>query len=510
MSPSPGALPPTHLSPILRWLPAQDQPWPVWRREGLVQAEHALQALSPIRLMDLAGAATARLAMALAPHARQIWVLAGPGNNGGDGLEAALQLHQAGRSVAVWRVPPAAPLPADAQRAMARAQAAGVPIHDGLPPDAHPLGPQDLCIDALLGLGARRAPEGALLAAIGWLRNSPATVLAIDLPSGLDADSGQPLGNPEQTARADHTLCMIAAKPGLLMGHGRDACGALWLAPLHNARPDFGPADAQTNPAPAIRPRPHAGHKGTQGDVAIIGGESVSQRGLGMRGAAWLAANAALHAGAGRTLLAWPEPARHDDSALPDVMLRHIGALDLPQLTVVVGCGGGRSIVPHLGAVLQHSARLVLDADALNAVASDAWLQDVLRTRQRQQRPTVMTPHPLEAARLLGCSTREVQAERLAAAQQLAERHHATVVLKGSGTVIAQTGQTPRINTTGNGRLAIGGTGDVLAGFIGGCWAQRLDPWAACSEAVWRHGRLADDWPANVPLTASALAQRWH
>ncbi len=510
MSPSPGALPLSHSNPIQRWLPADGHTHPLWRREGLLRAEQALQARTQVPLMDLAGQATTRLAMALAPHARQIWVLAGPGNNGGDGLEAALHLHQAGRSVAVWRVVPSAPQPADAERALARAQAAGVPIHEGLPPGTDIPGPQDLCIDALLGLGARRAPEGPLLAAIGWLRQSPATVLAIDLPSGLDADSGQPLGKVDHIVRADHTLSMIAGKPGLLMGHGRDACGTLWLAPLHDGQTDLGPPDAETNPTPAARLRPHASHKGTHGDVAIIGGESVAQRGLGMRGAAWLAASAALHAGAGRTLLGWAEPTPHDGCALPDVMLRHIGALDLPQLTVVIGCGGGRSILPHLGTVLQHSARLVLDADALNAVASDAWLQGLLRTRERQHRPTVLTPHPLEAARLLGCSTSQVQADRLGAAQQLAEHLCATVVLKGSGTVIAQEGQTPRINPTGNGRLAIGGSGDVLAGFIGGCWAQHPDPWAACSQAVWRHGRLADDWPDDAPLTASALAQRWH
>lgn len=506
MNPTHGALP---LAPLQRLLPAQGPTHALWRREGLVRAEQALQAHSPTPLMDLAGLATARLAMAVAPHARHIWVLAGPGNNGGDGLEAAWHLHQAGMPVQVWLPAPVAQPPAHAQRALARSQAAGVPIHTGQPPTEHALGPQDLCIDALLGLGARRAPEGALLAAITWLRACPATVLAIDLPSGLDADSGQPLGPAEHTVRADHTLTMIAAKPGLFMGHGRDACGELWLAPLLAEHPDLGAPDAETNPAPGRQPRRHASHKGVHGDVAIVGGEGVVERGLGMRGAAWLAASAALHAGAGRTLLAWPEPSGGDDSPLPDVMLRHIRALDLPQLTVVIGCGGGRSILPHLGAVLQHSARLVLDADALNAVASDPWLQDLLRSRAQQQRPTVLTPHPLEAARLLGCRTAEVQADRLAAAQQLAERLSATVVLKGSGTVIAQTGRTTRVNTTGNGRLAVGGTGDVLAGFIGGRWAQGPDAWTACCEAVWRHGQLADGWPVDQPLTASALAQRW-
>lgn len=508
-----GASHPHLVSPVQALLaPAgASQSLAVWRREGILRAEQALQARSNTPLMDLAGLATARLARAAAPHAQRVWVLAGPGNNGGDGLEAAIHLKQAGLAVSVWLPVPASQRPADAQRAWERAQAAGVPLHEGLPPEPHALGAQDLCIDALLGTGARRAPEGALLAAIAWLRASPAPVLAIDLPSGLDADSGHPLGQADQLVRADHTLTMIAPKPGLLMGHGRDACGTLWLAPLSPADPTTnGAPDAEINPKPPAPQRRHASHKGTQGDVAIVGGESVGQRGLGMRGAAWLAASAALHAGAGRTLLAWPEPSSNDDNPLPDIMLRHVNALELPHLTVVAGCGGGRSIVAQLGTVLQRSARLVLDADALNAVAADAWLQDLLRARSAQRRPTVLTPHPLEAARLLGCATADVQADRLAAAQQLAERYQATVVLKGSGTVIAQSGQTPRINPTGNGRLAIGGTGDVLAGFIGGSWAQSLDSWQAACTAVWRHGRLADEWPADTPLTASALAGRWH
>lgn len=503
---------PALASPIERLLPdGVDHPLSVWRREGLLLAEQHLQTLSSVPLMDLAGLAAARLAMAVAPHAQRIWILAGPGNNGGDGLEAAIHLHRAGLAVSVWCPVLAHQRPTDAQRAWERALAAGVPVQEGQPPQPLNLRAQDLCIDALLGTGTRRAPDGALLAAIAWLRDSPAPVLAIDLPSGLDADSGQPLGELDHVVRADHTLTMIAPKPGLFMGHGRDACGALWLTPLlrtSTAPPQA--ADAELNPHPLQHQRLHASHKGTQGDVAILGGESVEQRGLGMRGAAWLAASAALHAGAGRTLLAWPAPSGQDGNPWPDVMLRHVDALELPSLTVVAGCGGGRSILPYLGTLLQHSARLVLDADALNAVAADTWLQDLLCARAGQGHPTVMTPHPLEAARLLGCGTADVQADRLGAAQRLAKRYQATVVLKGSGSVIAQTGHTPRINPTGNGRLAIGGTGDVLAGFIAGCWAQSSDPWQATCTAVWRHGRLADDWPADTPLTASALARRWH
>ncbi len=484
--------------------------WPLLSRAALREAEQRLQATQASPLMDVAGLATARLAMALAPHARRFWVFVGPGNNGGDGLEAATQLHRAGRTVSICLFAKPESWPADARRAWSRAQQAGVPWQAGGPAAWDAAGPQDLCIDALLGIGAQRPPAGDLPAAIACLRASPAPVLAIDLPSGLDADSGQPLGQAEQVVRADHTLSLIAAKPGLFMGCGRDLCGTLWLAPLHRPDPALAPAaTAHTNPSPPVRPRLHASHKGTQGDVAVIGGEDVAARGLGMRGAAWLAACAALHSGAGRTLLAWPEAPASELPALPDVMLRTLEALELSRLTVLVGCGGGLAIVPHLARLLQHSARLVLDADALNALAADPWLQTLLRARAERGLPSVLTPHPLEAARLLACQTPEVQADRLGAARALAERYRATVVLKGSGTVIAQAGQPLRINPTGNGRLAVGGTGDVLAGFIAGCWSPERSAWDSACEAVWRHGDLADRWPAQQPLTAGALARRW-
>ena len=156
--------------------------------------------------------------------------------------------------------------------------------------------------------------------------------------------------------------------------------------------------------------------------------------------------------------------------------------------------------------VLARSAQLVLDADGLNAVAqNEAW---ALALRQRgDHQPTVITPHPLEAARLLKTDTRQIQNQRLQSAQNLADQFHCVVVLKGSGTVIAAPGQTPRINTTGNGKLAIGGTGDVLAGLIGARMAQGLNAFEAACNAVHQHGQVADAWPQDQALTASRLAQ---
>lgn len=481
--------------------------WHLWRCSGIRSLESRLQTASEVPLMDLAGRAVAQLALALAPHAKTIWIAAGPGNNGGDGLEAAVHLHQWGKAVRVSLLADPGQLPPDAKRAFDRACQAGVPIDRGLPAAPLALGEQDLAIDALLGMGANRAAEGDLQRGVQWLRASVATVLSIDIPSGLDADSGQPLGTPSDMVHADHTLTMLGAKPGLLMGHGRDACGTLWLDTLGlpGEAQAWRPADAWLNTPPGPSLRAHASHKGSHGDVAVVGGESVGPL-TGMSGAAVLAARAALHGGAGRVMISL---LGGDHPALPpDLMRRDLTLLDLPQLTVVAGCGGGQAMAKPLGRLLQQSARLVLDADALNRIAEDPWLQELLCQRASRCQPTVMTPHPLEAARLLGTGASEVQADRLLAAQRLAARFGCCVVLKGSGTVIAMPGQTPRINPTGNGLLAVGGTGDVLAGLVGARLAASGHAWEAACDAVWTHGRAADEWPGPFALSASRLARR--
>jgi hydroxyethylthiazole kinase-like uncharacterized protein yjeF len=188
-------------------------------------------------------------------------------------------------------------------------------------------------------------------------------------------------------------------------------------------------------------------------------------------------------------------------------MQREFRRLELEKLHVVCGCGGGSAVQEVLPEVLQSSAHLVLDADGLNALTQEPSSQQALRQRGKAQ-PTVITPHPLEAARLLDCNTQQVQNDRLKAAQELVERFQCSVVLKGSGTVIAAPGHTTRINITGNGRLAIGGTGDVLAGLVGARMAQGLSAFDAACAAVSQHGQVANDWPRGEAITASRLAQR--
>ena len=485
--------------------------WPILGPEQVRQLEPLLQALSPTPLMQSAGLACARLALAVAPHARRIWVAAGPGNNGGDGLEAALHLHQWGKEVVVSHMATHGRVPADAQMALQRAQQAGVRIQNSVPTEwLQQMDAQDLCIDTLLGIGVTRPLSADLRGCVQALQNCAATVLAIDVPTGLNPQSGQWLGcdNGDTLAvRADHTLSLIAVQAGLLMGHGRDASGQIWLENLgYNPSQQSVPPLAWLNTPYSAEPKPHASHKGSHGDVAVIGGEGMASHGMGMTGAAILAATAALHAGAGRVILSMLS-SQASDSVPPDLMQREFKRLELEKLHVVCGCGGGSAVQEVLPEVLRLSAQLVLDADGLNAVAQESSLQQALRQRGKEQ-PTVITPHPLEAARLMGCNTAQVQNDRLKAAQELADRFQCSVVLKGSGTVITAPGQTPRINITGNGRLAIGGTGDVLAGLVGARMAQGLSAFEAACAAVAQHGQVADGWPQGDALTASRLAQR--
>ncbi|MFT4241970.1 MAG: NAD(P)H-hydrate dehydratase, partial [Acidovorax sp.] len=224
-----------------------------------------------------------------------------------------------------------------------------------------------------------------------------------------------------------------------------------------------------------------------------------------MGGAALLAASAALHGGAGRVLVALLDGGHLQlDTQQPELMLRRFDALDLEHLTVVCGCGGGQAVGRVLADAIARSARLVLDADALNAIAAAPALRALVAARSQ---PTVLTPHPLEAARLLGLATAQVQADRLGAAQQLARQFHCVAVLKGSGTVIAAPHRVPAINPTGNARLATAGTGDVLAGLIGARLAAGASALRAARAAVYAHGLAADDWPEGQALTASALAR---
>lgn len=484
---------------------------PLWNAQASRSIEQAaLTHPQHPSLMQRAGQAIADLTRTVAPQARQAWVLCGPGNNGGDGLVAASHLARRGLKVGVhWLGNPDA---CSDDTHAAWQQARQTPV-EWLSPHATPsLTTEDVVIDALLGLGQRARSDADATPLQQLLQRSYTSAghsIAVDLPTGLDTDHGTwlPGYTPPETWQPSsrHTLSLLTLKPGLFTAHGRDACGDIWWDDLEctdwlQQQP---PSAWLGGPAPQPRRR-HNSHKGSFGDVLVIGGAP------GMVGAAILAASAALHHGAGRTLLhLLNTPEFSVYPPLPDLMLPDADSArgHLAHATVVCGCGGGQAVHAWLPAVLEQAPRLVLDADALNALARDEALHHAVQARRARGHATILTPHPLEAARLLRQSTAEVQAERLTAAQTLADNLQCTVLLKGSGSIIASPGETPHINPTGNPRLAIGGTGDVLAGILAARWQADLPAHAVASQAAWEHGTLADQWPAQRALIASALAQ---
>ena len=479
--------------------------------------------LPPHTLMARAGEAIACLTEALAPHAQTLWVACGPGNNGGDGLVAATLLHKhqqqrgLNRRICLTLEGDPDKLPPDASDALQSALASGLSLR------IQPPAQYDFAIDALLGIGASREPEGNLANLLSRLRNSHSPVLAVDVPSGLMADTGVLLGQSATPAAARYTLSLLTLKPGLFTGDGRDAAGDIWFDSLGVGPEMAAPATAllyATKPDTARAPRRHASHKGSYGDVLVIGGQGLGVNGVAMCGAPLLAARAAIRSGAGRVFLILLEeclPEYVVDPLQPELMFRTLAAAHRDNLmersAVVCGCGGGEALVPVLPTVLSDARTLVLDADALNAISADARLQVGLSDRQTRSCTTVVTPHPLEAARLLGCSTQQIMADRMLAATELSQRFGVICVLKGSGTVIAAPGKPPTINASGNAALATAGTGDVLAGILGASLAMSgggAGAHAATLNSVFEHGRLAEEWikaHENRPLTADRLTR---
>ena len=459
------------------------------------QIEQLAQASLPSHsLMRRAGLAVAQLALAITPHARRIWIACGPGNNGGDGLEAALHLHQWGKQVNVTWLGQPDSVPADTAAAYKRTLAAGIPMA------TDPNGDFDLCIDALLGIGVQsREPQTRMADWITRINTSGAPVLSIDIPSGLHADTGSAT---HLHVKATHTLSLLTLKPGLFTNHGRDVAGTVWLDSLGIDTHVCKGVDRSANllARPELMVRQHGTHKGSYGDVAVIGGAP------GMTGAALLAASAALQSGAGRVFVHLLDGGALAVNVIhPELMFRAANALNLTSMVVVCGCGGGTAVQSLLPAIFDSPVPVVIDADAINAIAIDASLQAALRSRSSRPSSTVLTPHPLEAARLLGITAQQIQEDRLTAAQTLSHRFGCIVVLKGSGTIVAAPERVPMINPTGNARLATAGTGDVLAGMVGAQLAAGLNGFDAACHAVYQHGLQADEWPANSALTASLL-----
>ncbi len=466
-----------------------------------IEAAHASEPL-----MQRAGGAAAAWAAELSIQRElPVLVLAGPGNNGGDAFEAARLLRERFFDTYVVFAGDPGKLPPDAAATHQRFIAAGGTTCNAIPAD----GQWSLIVDGLFGIGLARAPAGTyaeLIETANRLAERDACpLLALDCPSGLNADSGQAF---QPCIRASHTLTFIAAKPGLLTAAGPDHCGEIRVARLDLAPESEVPSDgrrvSRTDFAPYLRPRRLDSHKGSYGSAGILGGAQS------MVGAAFLAGRAALKLGAGRVYLGLLDPQPPAcDLQQPELMLRRPASLwqaDLTALACGPGLGSSLEGIELLETAIAGELPLLLDADALNLVASEGNLQVALASRGN---PAILTPHPAEAARLLDCGTAEVQSDRIAAAQEVAERYRCHVTLKGCGTVIAAVDGRWWINSTGNPGMATAGMGDVLSGLVVALLAQGWPAIPALLAGVHLHGAAADRLVAQgvgpIGLTAGEV-----
>lgn len=436
-------------------------------------------------LMERAGAAAFDVLGERWPDAARVAVLCGTGNNGGDGFVLARLAHEAGRRVSVYQLGDADRLHGDALTAARRM------AESGLQPRRYQGGSlrdAEVVVDAVFGTGLDREAGGAYRAAIEALNDSGAGVLALDIPSGLHADTGGVLG---AAVVADATVTFIGLKQGLFTASGPDCSGAIYYSDLGVPQEIFSrvsPASLRLSfdtVAPLLQPRPSAAHKGHHGHVLIVGGDH------GMIGAARLAGEAALRSGAGLVSIA--TRAAHApllSVARPELMAHGVETVtDLKALmqratTVAIGPGLGRSAWARhmLGTAIEADLPMVVDADALNLLAREAARRD----------DWILTPHPGEAGRLLGCATAEIQGDRFAAVRELQRRYGGVAVLKGAGTLVCDQDASIGLCQAGNPGMASGGMGDVLTGTVAALLAQGLDHSDAACLGVLLHAGAGD------------------
>ncbi len=470
-------------------------------------------------LMEKAGLAAAEIAKTklLTGNGNRILVLAGPGNNGGDALVTARHLYSWGIQVTLVFTGEAGRLSPDAKQALEQWLSTGGSVNPTIPAGMQ----WDGVIDGLFGIGLSetRRLEEKYRQLIRYINDLNLPVLALDIPSGLHSDSGHV---QDIAIRASLTATFIALKPGLLTHDGCDHCGKIILCDLGLDSTILPPPGNWLLNKADIRSRlPHPryanSHKGTYGRLGILGGAA------GMVGAALLTGRAALKLGAGRVYLGLlaQEDMPAVDLVQPELMLRAPPDFFIQDFLdcLVIGPGLGREIAAciYLEQALQTSLPLVLDADALNLVACHSELNELLRTRTA---PTILTPHPAEAARLLNITVTEIQRNRPDTSRNLARRFNCAVVLKGAGSICAFPTGHCHFNTSGNPGLSTAGTGDVLSGFLGALLVQGVSPENALLLSVFLHGAAADtlldQQHGPVGLTASeiipaarSLLNRW-
>lgn len=478
--------------------------------------QKALSQLPSGTLMERAGLVAYQYLSRLLANAsdkKRILVLAGPGNNGGDALELAVHLANDSHQVHAFLVSgPQEAKSVDSKAARQKAIKSNIVWENALTPRETVLSLQsrqwDMIIDGMFGIGLNVPLKGIPRELTQWINTLSCPVIALDIPSGLNADTGTFIDGDNLAVKATHTITFLANKPGLYTANGRDYAGYVTFDTLGVDSSSYeGKSMILNSPsyfAHHFKKREHNSHKGTYGRLAIVGGDD------GYLGALLLASRAALLSGTGLTYGVCIQEGIPVDFVYPEIMIRQAHHFNQTCDAYVVGPGLGPSSIAkrYLTQYLSLPLPLVLDADALNIIALDESVSDLICDRRG---PTIMTPHPLEAARLLKTSVENIQANRIEQALSLSKQFNAIVSLKGSGTIIASPDNTVIVNPTGNPALATAGTGDVLAGLIGSFIVQGINPLIATAAANWFHGQAADDASKNlgaIGFTAGEIAPR--
>jgi hydroxyethylthiazole kinase-like uncharacterized protein yjeF len=457
-------------------------------------------------LMENAATALVEETLAAFPDWRRVVVACGPGNNGGDGLAAARLLRESGLSVSIFCLNDPSEYRGDPAENLARAEETGVEAASlsapgGLQRFGRALAEADGVVDALFGTGLSRALSGRAARAVGAIVGSGKSVAAADVPSGLSADAGEP---PGPAVRAALTVAFAAPKLCHVFPPAREFCGRVVVRDIGISRAHLARGRnpvrlvEEEDVARLFPPRSSNSNKGDFGKLAVVAGSR------GKAGAAILAARGALRAGAGLVTVFGPEAVeRAAVASLPEAMTRSLpdrnGALaseaarslskslsEFDAAVVGPGLSTDAGVADVIRAVLRAAIPLVCDADALNAFAGNP------AAFSRRRAPTILTPHPGEAGRLLGISTAAVQKDRLGAATRLAKVSRSVVVLKGEGTLTATPAGRVSVNATGTPLLSTAGSGDVLAGVIGALLASGMPAEEAAFAGAWLHGAAGD------------------
>lgn len=447
--------------------------------DGLAIDKHGI---ASYELMQRAANAALRELRGRWPHALRLSIVCGPGNNGGDGFLLGVLALQAGLRVQVVALTEQS----HGDAAQARDAYANADGKLSLAAAGQRLPLADVYVDALFGSGLNRACEGLAGELIKSLNAVSSPVFALDVPSGLNADTGAMLG---ECVLATATICFVAWKQGLFTHQGVDACGPLSLATLGLPQSLYNRvvAQAQLLQPECLPPRQRDSHKGRYGHLLVVGGDH------GFGGAIRLAGEAALRCGAGLVSIA--TQSAHTGALLaarPELMVHACDEHGVDQAlldaatVLVVGPGlGQREWGRHLlDQAMNARQPLLLDADGLNLLAQ--------HKPAFGGRSVVLTPHPGEAARLLGCDSADIQADRFAAARELARQHQCVVILKGAGSLVGRPDGRLAVCPWGNPGMASGGMGDVLSGVVGALLAQGLDAWQAACVGTSLHSRAGD------------------